>query len=278
MTIAAGILCADGIVLCADTEITTSTIKTTRGKLFHGYHTDQSRMACAVAGDFDFAKSALEYMGPVFQQEQPPGLENMRDAVADSIGDMYENHVWKNPVNQRDFSLLVGGWTKTEGLRLWKTVETVIHEVSGYDALGSGGDIAEYILKKRYEDDISLASGVALAIYMLAEVKRHGQHCGGETHIQVLHADGRYLEVLQEQVEEYERGMFALDYYSNEAFKACYNLDSSQADYSKIVDAISSGLKKLRGPMVIQEVRRRAAKRVPRSPKRDRKALPPSPE
>lgn len=66
VTIAAGMMCSDGIVLCADTELTLSSLKASRAKIFvTAEHISDFRMAIASAGDYDFCKAAIQYSEPV---------------------------------------------------------------------------------------------------------------------------------------------------------------------------------------------------------------------
>jgi hypothetical protein len=67
---------------------------------------------------------------------------------------MYTEHIYRNPQFPRDISLMAAMWRQNEGLRLIRTAETAVIRVDRYDVIGSGGDLAEYILKRMYEDDL----------------------------------------------------------------------------------------------------------------------------
>ncbi|HEY0875587.1 MAG TPA: hypothetical protein VGD94_19070 [Vicinamibacterales bacterium] len=302
MTLVAGIVCADGLVLCSDTELTGNTQKGNRAKIFTiGHCHEDCLIAIGVAGDYDFGKAAIQYMGPVFGEPEAPSLENMRSALSDAVTDVYTNHIYPNKLNQRDIYLMAAMWRQGEGVSLIKTSETALIHVERYEAIGTGGELAEYILKRMYADDMRLDQAVALAIHVLREVKERGQGVGGETHISVISNDGRLFEVLPEQVAEYEASMCGLDTIWQQTFYHCFDLTRSDAQYKKGCEVIGRYLKRLRGPMVKAEVKRRngsptipfdqdevvraedapieeADRPIPQRSKRGRKRQPPSPE
>lgn len=280
MTIAAGILCRDGVVLGTESEITTSSMKTTRNKIFRTWaHDSHLRAVMATVGDYDFAKAAMQFTDPVFETEQPPTAANVRSALQDAVSEMYENHVWKNPNPSlhRDFGLMAALWGKDQGFFLFKTVETAVIRIQSYEVMGSGGDLADYILKKHVHEDIPVAEAVGILIYMLSEVKKHGQGCGGETAIAVLE-EHRYSEVTQEQVDEYEAGMMRLDDLARQVFQICFDPERTTPTYHKAVDKAAELMKTIRGPMLEREVKRRAALRDQQPPTYDQLGPPPSPE
>jgi 20S proteasome alpha/beta subunit len=294
VTICAGMMCTDGIVICADTELTLTTMKASRAKIFiTAEHLQDFRMAIAGAGDYDFCKAAIQYTEPTLTSDDTPSLENLQSAIGDAVNDVYVNHIYPNKLNSRDISLLAAMWRKGEGYRLIRTSETAVLRVDRYEVLGSGGEIAEYILKRMYSEDLTIAQAVALAIYLMAEVKQRGQGCGGETNISVLRADGEMFEVLQDQVAEYEQTMQNMNNFSRLLFYHVFDLEKSQAGFYRGNRAIGEAFDGLRGPMVMSEVLRRANPKLPEKQikklfreevrqflqrtKRGRKRQPPSP-
>jgi hypothetical protein len=56
VTLIAGMVCSDGIVLCGDTELTLTSLKASRSKIFVAPRLKDFRVAIAGAGDYDYCK------------------------------------------------------------------------------------------------------------------------------------------------------------------------------------------------------------------------------
>ena len=117
MTVAAGFECDDGLLLCADTKITTQ-IKTNESKLlfnlYDGEVTGQYSTVFAVASDdFDLAKAAVreyeEGIGRInFGKTDIVGI---RKSIEDSLTKFYKNHIFPafpNPDSRVRMEFLVG--------------------------------------------------------------------------------------------------------------------------------------------------------------------------
>lgn len=263
MTIAAGILCKDGIVLCADTELASNSLRTNRSKIFAAAESEHVHVAVAASGDYDFASAAVEYTDPLMRDIKPDTkIDNVRNAFEDAISDLYQNHIWKNPTLQRDFSLLVAVWSREEGFALFKTVETVILRVTDFDVLGTGGDLADYILKKSYRDNITVSQAVAFSAHMLAEVKNHGQGCGGETNIATLTAKG-YSQISVRAAGAYETAMYGVEQLTRNVTSARFDPATSDEQYVALVDRMATALRALPSPFT--------------EPKQEKEGSPPKP-
>lgn len=66
---------------------------------------------------------------------------------------------------------------------------------SDYDCVGVGLLLAKYLADKFYRSDGDWRRGILLSIYLLEEVKRSVQFCGGESHVVLLNDDGRIMHV-----------------------------------------------------------------------------------
>lgn len=294
MTIAAGLLCQDGIVLCADTELTLPTSKASRGKIFTAAHgSNDAAMLIACAGDYDFCKAALQYMEPALLTDAAPTVEDLQSAIESAIEDVYEHHIYPNKLSSRHIELIGAMWGRVGGYRLVKTADTAVIRVDRYEVAGTGGELGEYILKRMYRDGMRLSEAVALAIYILNEVKQRGMGCGGESQVSVLRSDGAMFEVSRKQVAEVEQSIDQMEKYQRLIFAVTFDLDRSEENLQDAITHAAKGLRMLRGPMATIEALRRAnpgksdeelapllkaqVRRVLQRSKRAVKALPPSP-
>jgi len=130
-------------------------------------HLKDCRVAIAGAGDYDFCKAAIQYTEPVFapiKGQGEPSLANLQDAISDAITQVYTDHIYPNPQGALHPYLMAAIWRRGEGLRLIKTYETAVIRVDSYEVLGSGGELAEYILKRMYSEEMSSVDRLKPAI------------------------------------------------------------------------------------------------------------------
>src|SRR5580704_3616076 len=70
MTIAAGFLCAEGVLLCADTEVAGWTLKHHDSKLRH-FDCPGGNIGFAISGNMDFALAAIDKCASRLMATQP---------------------------------------------------------------------------------------------------------------------------------------------------------------------------------------------------------------
>jgi len=81
-------------------------------------------------------------------------------------------------------------------LSLWRTEETAIMEVSGYECIGSGSSFARYLAEPVYRVTMNRNDIVALAIEILGATKDYVQGCGKNSDFLILNYDGMFGYVL----------------------------------------------------------------------------------
>ena len=155
MTIAIGIKFEYGVLLCADTKITTH-VKTNQSKLItHVYGDgDTCATAFAFAGDVDFARAAIRDCK--YQIERNLSVlsssTTVRELIETVLRTFYESHMYARPEwKDRDFSLLVAVWLNGGDTVLFSSNETVLNEVDDYECLGIGDYLARYWIRQFYE-------------------------------------------------------------------------------------------------------------------------------
>src|SRR5687768_4108858 len=105
MTIAAGILCDDGIVLCADSEVSLSTFKLTALKAFIGGPRDAPLRAAVVgAGNSDMIELAKQKIASKLMTATT--INEAWGGIADAMTDVYSSYMYPDPEShKRDFDL-----------------------------------------------------------------------------------------------------------------------------------------------------------------------------
>ena len=195
MTIAIGILASNGIVLAADTEISTDgEIKGVDTKLVaattqvYGKPAGQS-IGVAGAGSWGYFQSVkLDVTKIVLSNlfDDPESNEHVKQRLGQFIGEFYQKHViaFHKLKNPPDLQLLIGTWAYGKGL-LWGTDKMVSYPSFDFDAIGVGGTYARSLLHGYYTP-MPVDSAAMLAIYAVARVKAAVAGCGQETQILVV--------------------------------------------------------------------------------------------
>src|SRR5579872_622042 len=150
MTIAIGMLYNFGALLCADTQHETYTIKTHESKL-GDFKFPGGRLAYALAGNSRFAKSAMQKCEKeLVARKQIPAIRTI-EKVLDKE---FRRNVLRHPAYATDPSIpywiLMSLWTQDDGLKLYLAWETSVQEVDGFECIGAGQDLAQYIIYPSY--------------------------------------------------------------------------------------------------------------------------------
>jgi len=188
MTIAAGFLCKEGVLLCADTEHTAWAMKLQGAKLgcfgFPG-----GKLAYVYAGNTRFAFSAI--------QKCKSRLEACTDDLLGEIESVLDNEYRRNVLDHPNeatdgalaYSFLLAFWDGSK-TRLFVTSQTAMQELDGYECLGGGDSLAHYVLRPSYAVGIPYRRALVIAAHALAAVKDYVPGCGGMSIFKFLRHDG----------------------------------------------------------------------------------------
>ncbi|HUJ51342.1 MAG TPA: hypothetical protein VLW25_14130, partial [Bryobacteraceae bacterium] len=151
MSLAAGFVACDGILLCADTLVSDGYTKQYRDKLFTWRGNDIS-VAFAVAGDATIAVMAAENCSMVLHalKWDQQSFSDVYAAIASTIRYVQNEYVDKVPAEERErsrFYMLIGIYTKNSGHRLYVTNNAALAPVHEFECIGSGRPIGLYVLE-----------------------------------------------------------------------------------------------------------------------------------
>jgi hypothetical protein len=143
MTIVAGFVVQDGIVLCADTMYSGG-MKVDRTKLFPARFDNGLSVVFALAGHEGCAKMAIQDCNDALAAiaSDARSMKRIRRAVLGVVNSIHKNDIAALPQptaqEEAQFSLLVAAWNEIEGLHLFKVLRTSIAEVKSYECHGIG--------------------------------------------------------------------------------------------------------------------------------------------
>lgn len=203
MTIAAGLRFDDGVLLCADSEITYGAELKGPGSKIRAAHfksSGGSKATFAYSGSVQHAKMAIQQCTQSLAKNPPEkmGRADMTRVIAEQLEDFHQRHIFKHPLYQQiggpDFSLIVGLWSSGEGLGMYDTVDAAIAEVDvreSFSCRGTGAILGTYLMDHILaHPKLKLNDAVTVAVYTLSEVKKWVPGCGRSSEILVVGKDG----------------------------------------------------------------------------------------
>jgi hypothetical protein len=190
MSIAAGIRYGNGVLLCADTEQSAWSHTLHESKIKR-IDLAEARIVLAYAGHTAFSLSAIEKCERVLRHVEPDALQ---EELEGTLEEEYRRHVLSHPDHAIDgtlqYKMLIAFWRFGEKARLFKTTQTAMHEVGGYDCIGAGEYLGHYLIRPHFIQWLSERMALSASAMMLAGVKGYVEGCGGVSCFCALRDDG----------------------------------------------------------------------------------------
>jgi 20S proteasome alpha/beta subunit len=148
MTIAAGFKYRDGILLCADREITEGASKYSRSKVFGEQIGPDVSLGFSFSGAMDYAVMAIQGIIAVVKSSHLTSHAQIWLVIKDTIHEIYSDSIGRLPEYQQEnfqFSLLIAIWAEGQQ-KLYTAENTAITEEFQYRCIGIGKDLAKYLV------------------------------------------------------------------------------------------------------------------------------------
>ena len=227
MTIAAGFVCSDGVVLGADTQVTGQTIKYSSDKVWVLSAPDASHcIAMAGAGDSVLIRALRDHLASHDQSGRPQlaealsrlsaiagprqrPLDQLVEGLQRSLQKFYETHIYTYPTwettHYRQLQFLLAIQIDGEAA-LFEHSAATLSWVDTCACIGSGSDIGHYIQATRFTADMDMRDGRRVAAHLLQQVKTYSPDCGGESTILLVPHQGETTFVEPRHIFEDEQG------------------------------------------------------------------------
>ena len=198
MTIAAGIVCADGIVMCADSQETYGDFKWPVKKLaFPRITTGDFNILIAGAGFGPAIDTATQ---KIFKRAamNSPGYEQTFFIIEDVLREMHEKDLTWYPTNDRDslqFRLLIA-FKSEGGGGLFSTDGSLVTKVNTFEIIGAGAVSTKLFAHMLYRQtifespDLGAEEGAVLAAFLVHLAKSQQVSIGGKSQLAILTAQG----------------------------------------------------------------------------------------
>jgi 20S proteasome alpha/beta subunit len=186
LTIAAGILCSDGAILCADTEVSDDVRKFQAPKIFAvGEHTFLTG-----AGHSDYIAMAVDKLTDELKLARPQNISDARQIIETLVHGIYKEHVFgfyegSDPYRPQ-MQLIVAMRCANGELALVRTNDSIAILSKEWEVAGTGAPVFDYWCRYFYRDRLTMEGMAVLALFMLKEVKKAHPHCGGASHVYYL--------------------------------------------------------------------------------------------
>jgi 20S proteasome alpha/beta subunit len=190
MTIAAGFVCDDSVLLCADT-LYSGTAKT-HDKKVDSFDYPGGKVAFAIAGNSVYAWSAVNKLKEKLKKTADANLTPM---LAERVlAGEYRRQIFSHPNREKDYGLpywiLLALWSNRHGVQLYVTDETSMNPVESFQCIGAGADLARYLIQPAFYSLMGMRGVWNLAAYALKAAKEYVDGCGGDSLFLVLENDG----------------------------------------------------------------------------------------
>jgi hypothetical protein len=193
MTIAAGLLQEENIVLAADTLHITGGVPVYGTKLFHLAPRKSLTVSITGSGDSEFMKTIAQKIDKALPESAT--LDELAKIVDEENFKFHKHHVFKHPSKAEDkpeYDLLIAASAPYEKkLCLFKTTRGAFFRVDTYEFIGIGAPVANAFANGIYGREMPLIEAECFALYGIHQAKKFDPNCGGDTQAVVIQLDGR---------------------------------------------------------------------------------------
>ena len=185
MTLIAGFTCKDGVVMCADTELTMSGWMKYSGSKIRSYNKLRCHPVFCFSGDERFCNTFISKLAIQISRAESADKPIVK-AIEDEA--FYIHKRFKGEPYEEDsaliLSLIFGG--KGKGRRRLCEISRGIVSPVEQSCLGSGALVTRAMIAELFSPELSMKDVALLATYLLAEGKTYGYGVGQESQILLL--------------------------------------------------------------------------------------------
>jgi Proteasome subunit len=237
-TIAAGFRCSDGVVLCADTEITLEMGKTYQSKIF----LINEALGCYLtySGFPDFAKELADELA---SKTAGKHADEAVVEIKSSYRDFFQRYC--KPDESMTWTSILLTLREANRVNLYIGRQQQFPSEPHYATLGIGQAQAEVVFNPLYHEWMLTDEAVYTAIYGLGIVKRFVSGCGGETEYVEVLDDAHALpfrRLLRPSSREIEQDFEAFSHYVHTTLLAFPNLEVDSRRFKELLQSLQKTL------------------------------------
>jgi 20S proteasome alpha/beta subunit len=205
MTVAAGYICDEGVILCADTQETIPGYTKTDANKLMSFNLPDLCLVFAGAGNnaVQIDETVHEIAGK-FRSSAPTNGEQIRKALREILEELFPKaHYPRQSGPEVDLLMAV---QSVDAVQLFRVSDGSIAPVHHTACIGSGVVLGTQLFQRYYNKDVSLFDAALISIYVLFHVKRWVDGCGGKTDISLIQRTGGRMSFMpSDEVEKLEK-------------------------------------------------------------------------
>jgi len=242
MTIIAGLLSPEGVVLASDSQAGSFrgvSVKRLDYTKIYSFEFDGATVIVTGAGETPFITRAVEIIEEKASETKfhsPRELADMTEDAMNEIMKRYQVERYRQVMGSAgrapnadeegspfppmpNFALMLGVTCGGASALYDVYPDGVAGRAEGYTSTGSGSAFAEYLLSRLYRDDLALDEAVRIAVYVIEEVKKIDLHCGGITQVATITSGGKIARKTEEEVRSIVKYLDKYDSALREAWR-----------------------------------------------------------
>jgi 20S proteasome alpha/beta subunit len=263
VTIAAGFVCMDGVVLCADTQETIPGYTKNSTEKIKIWYEQNFTLAITGAGHSEVIETLSQRINKAAMGEFTPDNclygDRAKELIEEAVLSFFERYLLPYPEYERpDVALLIAIQCH-HNRYLLKAVGNTVRDLdpgisTGADCIGSGVLLAHSLIEKLYNPFLELDDLIITACYIAFQAKRWVDGCGGNTDILVL-TDELRTSLSSSEIAALEKLFGEYDTRVGHVLTAVTNQNVPGAKVARDIKKMSHDL---------LEVRQQVAKNAPR--------------
>jgi 20S proteasome alpha/beta subunit len=253
MTMAAGFRYADGVMFCADSQITHGDfLKTTGAKIAYNGASKDFSLVTTGAGHMGFMEWFFERIDASLASSDKTAPK-ARQIIERALDELYKRHI--SPYARRhrtangEISMLVGFVGVEKTASFWRTDSTALIDGTEVECVGSGSLAGMFFASKAYRDRIGYREALAVATQVLKQVKAFDPYTGGETLVVALQNDGKLLKQPPKSLARLETFLNGCEQAAWDAILKCSNPQLPDTAAELALQEIRDRIKSLREEM-----------------------------
>lgn len=247
MTIAIGMLYDKGVLMCADSLVTTGTIGSFQSKIL-GYRVDGADVVFALAGNVELAESAWQQCRSVVLKhaEKKHTAQQIADSLRPVLASEYQQHVvdtgW---LPHHEYNFVIAIRTAGAKAELYYTyAKSFKKSREGLECIGAGADMAKFLLSWVRHASLSNEKLADVAGYVVGTLKRQMPGViGGNNLIMSIGDDGEILSFTRADLEFIEQYAPA---YEVDSYNLLWKFLDTSIDEHKFEEALTAFSRSIR--------------------------------
>jgi 20S proteasome alpha/beta subunit len=188
VTVAAGYVCDEGVILCADTQETIPGFTKTDVQKLLSFDVPPLRLVFAGSGNNATQIDDVIYeIALKFQSTSPSDPVASRAALRDSVNQSFPRQFYPRERPEVDILLAI---QSVDAADLYRITDCNIAPVQTHVCVGSGVILGSQLFDRHYRKEYPLYEAAIVSIYVLYHVKKWVDGCGGQTDIALIPKTG----------------------------------------------------------------------------------------